>query len=112
MKQEIQAKVSTEKDVEYWKNVLYCLNVHLAKATLLDMHSKMLIHQLELLEKRKEELKPEIDKEVDDVKLPHNITNAEFGNADEELGLTNEIQLFTETATTQNNKYKNYNIYF
>ena len=44
MEQEIQAKVSTEEDVKYQKNVLYYLNVYLAKATLLDIHSKMLIH--------------------------------------------------------------------
>jgi len=32
------------------------LNVHFAKAQLLDMYSKMLAHQLQLLENRKNEL--------------------------------------------------------
>lgn len=137
MKQEIITKLSKSSghdddisiDANYWQEVLHHLNVHLAKAKLLDMHSKMLVHQLELLERRKEELallttnndnqiddttiKEEKDETITTPELPQGITDPEYGNLDEELGLANEIELnddniSTNQITTNNNKKPRY----
>ena len=116
MKDEVLAKLSSNNndittDVEYWKNVLNSLNVHLAKAQLLDMHSKMLVHQLELLEKRKKEFKSSDvpEKQEENVNLPQGITSPEFGNEVEDLGLTNEIQLTTPKEDTNHKKPRYFN---
>ena len=68
MKDEVEAKLRTSAagaaygtdggiiDRDYWTTVLNQLNVHLAKMDLSELHSKMLVRQLENLEQRKEEL--------------------------------------------------------
>ena len=43
-------------DREYWQTVLGQLDVHLAKKTLSEIHSKMLVRQLERLEQKRKEL--------------------------------------------------------
>merc|ERR1711862_180241 len=109
MKQEVIDKLSPKNnndnivDTDYWQTVLQHLNVYIAKAQLNDMHSKMLVHQLEILEKRREEelalMKSSkkdsnkddntyaLDKELDtqekqqqQQQLPQGITNPNFGN--------------------------------
>ena len=94
-------------DMPYWQGVLDELLVHLAKMELSEIHSKMLVCQLEQLEKRKEELansKSSTDRDnVEDeaakaeeaaeaAAMPENVA-PDFGNLDEELGLTDEIEL-------------------
>lgn len=103
-------------DVNYWKCVLDQLVVHLAKIELSDMHSKMLVCQLEKLEKRKDELgrtssmrggnddvvDPSIQMNGDSEDdgeggngdaIPKNTDPEFFKNLEEELGLTNEFDL-------------------
>ena len=91
-------------DMPYWQTVLDELLVHLAKMELSEIHSKMLVCQLEQLEKRKEELgnTKTSNQEQDDAEQTEEEANAsavpdnvapDFGNLEEELGLTNEIEL-------------------
>jgi len=64
MKVEIQKKISSQnqnegglkEDTDYWRSVLHHLSVFQAKINLSEMHSKMLVRQLEKLEKRKDAL--------------------------------------------------------
>jgi hypothetical protein len=105
-------------DTEYWTLVLNQLLVHLAKLELSDIHSKMLVRQLEKLELRREELsrrqndveegggggmknKSNVDIDVEQQRdhaasaampLPTGI-EPDFGNLEEELGLDDEIDL-------------------
>lgn len=121
MKNEVQSKVQTcidaggrpvtdasgvIIDMPYWKCVLDELRVHLAKMELSEIHSKMLVSQLEKLEKRKEELasmpfsvdeqKEEAEAQADEkaynAMIPKDV-DADFGNLEEELGLTDELDL-------------------
>lgn len=109
--------VNDDEDQLYWRNVLEQLLVHLAKVDLSDMHSKMLICQLEKLERKKDEIgvasTGHEDKNVfsgsdgkDNEEYNVNSTktnnqdadkdkpiNPDFGNLEEELGLSNEIDL-------------------
>lgn len=68
MKVEIQKKLSAQHDpkegglmvdTDYWRSVLHHLSVFQAKLNLSEMHSKMLVRQLEKLEKRKDALAEE-----------------------------------------------------
>jgi len=103
-------------DVNYWNTVLDQLVVHLAKLELSDIHSRMLVCQLEKLERRKEELgnaapsdpsdqkgRPDDDGagegdngtaggEVGTAALPLGVA-PDFGNLEEELGLADEVDL-------------------
>jgi hypothetical protein len=104
-------------DTDYWTLVLNQLLVHLAKLELSDIHSKMLVRQLEKLELRREELsrrqndveeeggkknKSNVDIDVEQQRdhaasaamplLPTGI-EPDFGNLEEELGLDDEIDL-------------------
>jgi len=121
MKNEVQSKVQTcidaggrpvtdasgvIIDMPYWKSVLDELRVYLAKMELSEIHSKMLVSQLEKLEKRKEELasmphnadeeKEEAEAQADvkayNAMIPKDV-DADFGNLEEELGLTDELDL-------------------
>ena len=101
-------------DTEYWQTVLAQLDVHLAKMELSEIHSKMLVRQLEKLEAKREELSKkaaagEIVEEpnVNETKRSAQPSSAEqasalpvgiepdFGNLEEELGLDDEIDLHT-----------------
>ncbi|KAG7337703.1 cactin binding domain containing protein [Nitzschia inconspicua] len=112
MREEIETKLrspSSSADVDidrsYWITVLEQLKVHLAKMELSEMHSKMLVRQLEKLEQRKEELAEQqknqsANADQEDIQrqdasqsmVPLNV-DANFGNLEEELGLTDEIIL-------------------
>jgi len=104
-------------DRDYWKFVLEQLAVHVAKAELSDLHSKMLVRQLERLEKRKEELSAqpaqasENGETAEDEKmearnpaLPVNVAS-DFGDLEEELGLTGEVDLQSKKYNWQD-KYR------
>lgn len=106
-------------DTEYWQSVLHHLNVFRAKVDLSEMHSKMLVRQLEKLEKRKDALyeataakfnMPEetsastenaegatrngnADSNPESGMVPKELPN---GDLEEELGLNSEILLGTK----------------
>ena len=100
------------QDSDYWRTVLEQLVVHLAKMELSELHSKMLVCQLEKLEAKKAELskksaedKEEGGKEGDASggaenlqMVPKNVA-PDFGNLEEELGLTDEIDVHTQNYT-------------
>lgn len=118
MKEEIELKLmkansagwNVDTDCSYWNSVMEQLSVHLAKTDLTKLHSKMLVCQLEQLETRKELLskqqkdgtsssKNELGEEVElngdqthHVNVPANV-DANFGNLEEELGLSDEVIL-------------------
>jgi hypothetical protein len=102
-------------DTEYWTTVLNQLKVHMAKMELSEIHSKMLVRQLEKLEVKREELRKKsltgeaaTAKHEDDAKegastkyvnvaasampLPQGV-EPDFGNLEEELGLNDEFDL-------------------
>ena len=97
------------QDSDYWRTVLEQLVVHLAKMELSELHSKMLVCQLEKLEAKKAELskksaegKEEGGKEGDASggaenlqMVPKNVA-PDFGNLEEELGLTDEIDVHAQ----------------
>ena len=104
-------------DTDYWQTVLDQLEVHLAKMELSEIHSKMLVRQLEKLEAKREELSKKAasgETEAPDTKetkrsfelssaeqasaLPVGI-EPDFGNLEEELGLDDEIDLHTSQGT-------------
>lgn len=121
MREEIQAKIRSGAaadavggglaDSGYWGTVLGQLDVHLAKMVLSDLHSKMLVRQLEKLERRKDEL-AEASEEAKTVNtkeealeraegevaaasaaaVPKNV-DPDFGNLEEELGLASEVDV-------------------
>jgi len=119
MKQDIEQKlrggVSGDEngvvDTDYWQTVLHQLDVHLAKMELSEIHSKMLVKQLEKLEVKREELRKKaeagetVEDDVKDSSSPKKLSAAEmaaplpmgveedFGNIEEELGLDDEIDL-------------------
>ena len=96
-------------DVDYWQTVLDQLLVHVATRELSEVHSKMLVRQLERLEQKKQDLKAaeregkiaanddEGDKQVMETQ-PVGI-DAGYGDLEEELGLTDEIGLDNEDYT-------------
>jgi len=105
-------------DTDYWQIVLSQLNVHQAKEELSELHSQMLVQQLEKLEKRKDELSKvesnvenanHIDgqdslkntKTDDDTgnqsalsaaRVPVGVAH-DFGNLEESLGFSSEVAL-------------------
>ena len=126
MKQDIEEKLrggvsgdanGVVVDTDYWQTVLHQLEVHLAKLELSEIHSKMLVKQLEKLEVKREELhkKAEAGETVEDAEassspkklssaemaapLPDGV-EAEFGNVEEELGLDDEIDLNNGNSTS------------
>jgi hypothetical protein len=98
--------VDTDIDRSYWIEVYEQLTAHLAKMDLSELHSKMLVRQLEKLEQRKEELtkqhqqqsSTDDDQHVDQAQdtsqnvVPTNV-DTNFGNLEEELGLSDEVVL-------------------
>lgn len=133
MKEEIKRKVTkantdylsssdTTNDSSYWRAVMGQLSVHLAKNDLSKIHSKMLVRQLEQLECRKEVLSKEQnqvdsfenDNNEEDVgkmmdksskyMLPKNV-DENFGNLEEELGLSDEVALVNGQAYSWQDRY-------
>lgn len=123
MKEDVEAKVQKciagggrpvvdEKDgslidMPYWQEVLNSLIVHLAKMELSEIQSKMLVRQLEHLERKREELarakdlSKEDEREQNEAKveqgleaaaMPKNVTS-DFGNSEEELCHADEVDL-------------------
>lgn len=98
-------------DRDYWLFVKQQLRVHFAKTELSDLHSKMLVRQLEKLERRKEELAAGSTNDGDITRDSRetatrnanefgrvsdgvtDINNDELGDLEEELGLTTEHDL-------------------
>jgi hypothetical protein len=103
-------------DRKYWLSVAEQLTVCLAKAELSDLHSKMLVRQLEKLEKKKEELADQPADAEDnaaaqesstltkDPNMPKDVSPG-FGDLEEELGLTSEVGLTAGNYTWQD-KYR------
>lgn len=102
-------------DRNYWLFVQDQLMVHLAKSELSDLHSMMLVRQLERLEVRKDELATNPANEGDAVDgedaageqndarhmaPPQNVP-PEFGDLEEELGLDGEIELQSKSYSWQ-----------
>ena len=103
-------------DTDYWQTVLDQLEVHMAKVELSEIHSKMLVRQLEKLEAKREELRKKAisgdsttnnDADANSAfesgtaafsataapsTLPQGI-EPDFGNLEEELGLSDEVDL-------------------
>ena len=102
-----------EFDRDYWILVSEQLLVHLAKTELSELHSKMLVRQLERLEKRREELANKqaagdskrlpVEPEKNSA-LPENV-EPDFGNAEEELGHAGEVDVDCKTYSWQD-KYR------
>ena len=108
MKNDVEQKLQTIADskgvgdLDYWRTVLDQLQVHIAKMQLSDLHSKMLVRQLERVEKKKEELlaaeqagtvfAADAEDDGDVLGRPKDV-NAGFGDLEEELGLNDEIGL-------------------
>ncbi|CAB9505133.1 Conserved mid region of cactin [Seminavis robusta] len=105
------------RDRDYWKTVLEQLQVYLAKTELSEQHSKMLVCQLEKLEQKKSELSQQSSeaKKEDATEeqqknesagsmMPKNVAT-DFGNLEEELGLTDEIDMHAQSYSWQD-KYR------
>lgn len=108
------------EDRGYWMLVLDQLTVHLCKMELSELHSKMLVCQLEKLEQKKEELSKrssEAGAKKDDaagnndddgdnrrMAAPKNVA-PDFGDLEEELGLTDEIDVHAKGYSWQD-KYR------
>lgn len=104
MGSEIDAKLAKPDDgiidKPYWGQVKEQLTVHLAKMDLSEIHSKMLVRQLERLEQREEEMARQkaedkgerIEEEAPASIVPKNV-DADFGNREDELGETDEVEL-------------------
>ena len=121
MKEEVHAKLKTgagslDVDNNYWQTVADQLAVHLAKATLSEMHGKMLVRQLDRLDKKREELARQPEETEDDSKLapgeggdeepqPESAPPLEGGDLENELGLTSEVDVAANKAYSWQHKY-------
>ena len=120
----IEASTSTsDGDPEYWRSVLDQLIVLLSKMELSDLHSKMLVRQLEKLEQKKDELTRKQAESSENGEherqgastsehqheglsmVPKNVS-PDFGNLEEELGLTSEVDIGTGTMVPWHDKYR------
>lgn len=124
MKEEIRGKVrngDATNDPSYWNSVMGQLTVHLAKMDLSKLHSKMLVRQLEQLESRKEALSKEQKRSSGDEAgvrdenagnefaesrsmIPKNV-DENFGNLEEELGLSDEVALGSGQGYSWQDRY-------
>jgi len=133
MKEEIEGKVKkansqnwsdsgVANDSSYWRSVMEQLSVHLAKMNLSKLHSKMLVRQLEQLESRKEVLSKQ-QREAGSIRNDSNAENdedgkeqssgsiipmnvdANFGNLEEELGLSDEVALGNGASYSWQDRY-------
>lgn len=120
MKTEVENKLRTNAQVDfdrnYWLSVGEQLDVFLCKSFLSEEHSKMLVRQLERLEKRREELARARDSETrsdsqfderESEKADDSLDPQQFpeGDLEEELGLTSEIDLASKSYSWQD-KYR------
>eukprot|EP00934_Nitzschia_sp_Nitz4_P007765 Nitzschia sp. Nitz4//scaffold3_size479765//375093//376886//NITZ4_000158-RA/size479765-processed-gene-1.485-mRNA-1//1//CDS//3329550932//7755//frame0 len=113
MQEEINAKLAGKDggvdNRGYWLQVQSQLRVYLAKTDLADLHSKMLVRQVERLEKRKKEESQQDDepeqsqKEVASM-VPKNV-EPDFGNREDELGAADEVALSTTKAYSWQDRY-------
>ena len=101
-------------DQSYWELVAEQLDVHLAKLELADLHSKMLVRQLERLEKKRNDMAsmPEEDRKPAPRPDPSvSSTGADdgsdlpMGDLEEELGLADEVASGAVTYSWQD-KYR------
>ena len=130
MKEEIQQKLAkatgsdwngsgVDTDRAYWSSVMDQLSVHLAKMDLSKLHSKMLVCQLEQLESRKEALSKQAIASTNDQNndedglqkdqtsksmVPANV-DENFGNLEEELGLSDEVALVNGEGYSWQDRY-------
>lgn len=118
MSAEIDAKLAKPDggavDKSYWLQVKEQLIVHLAKMDLSELHSKMLVRQLERLEQRKEEIAKQraegkeepTDNEEDATRalVPTNVS-ADFGNAENELGEADEVAVDSGKTYSWQDRY-------
>ena len=111
LKKEIESKIrngGAGVDTDYWYSVLEQLDVYQAKASLSEIHSTMLLRQLDKLEKRRAELgsqqhlkqkenekKPSADDDDETEQKVDSLSSVKFpeGNLDEALGLSDEVDL-------------------
>jgi hypothetical protein len=113
-----------EFDRNYWKFVLEQLQVYISKMELSELHAKMLVRQLEKLEKKRDELAREPkarekagteevggadepsqrQEEEKNPALPENL-DANFGDLEEELGLADEMGVQAKNYSWQD-KYR------
>jgi hypothetical protein len=134
MKEQIEAKIErhagrgrfvddngNDFDQAYWKTVVDQLHVHLAKKELSDLHSKMLVRQLEKLESMRDELanqqqnhrdlyhhnhntNQDEDRQRGETNHPHEQSvsrtsefDPDLGDLEEELGLTDQVDLHAQS---------------
>ncbi|GAX21009.1 hypothetical protein FisN_1Lu323 [Fistulifera solaris] len=121
MKTEVENRLSSSKkadfDRKYWLSVAEQLDVFLCKSFLSEEHSKMLVRQLERLEKRREELarirdtgasrEDEQAEEREVTMADNSLDPIQFsqGDLEEELGLSDEFDLAGKSYSWQD-KYR------
>lgn len=106
MREEVTSKLQDNEhdmdfDRSYWRLVRDQLEVHISKMILADIHARMLVSQLEKLEKRKEELAKNPEKQVEQRlsvdEEPTSVNSQPLGDVDkdleQELGLADEVEL-------------------
>jgi hypothetical protein len=100
-------------DKTYWRLVKEQLLVHQSKMILSELHSKMLVRQLERLEQRKEELarkqregeaEPPTEDDVQPSSIPKNV-DPDFGNREDEIGESDEVQLDSTKQYSWQDRY-------
>jgi hypothetical protein len=105
----MKAATGDTVDVHYWQTVLSQLDVYLAKKELSNLHEKMLVRQLERLEKKKEELKAakargeikeDAEQEEERSMVPTNV-DPHVGDLENELGLDDEIDVQASSYSWQ-----------
>jgi hypothetical protein len=105
----MKAATGDTVDVHYWQTVLSQLDVYLAKKELSNLHEKMLVRQLERLEKKKEELKAakargeikeDTEQEEERTMVPKNV-DPHVGDLENELGLDDEIDVQASSYSWQ-----------
>jgi len=116
MGEEIDAKLAKPHDgiidKPYWRQVKEQLNVHLSKIDLSELHSKMLVRQIERLEQRKHELAQQKKDGKDEPAgepnqpsmVPANVS-PDFGNREDELGETDEVALDASKGYSWQDRY-------
>lgn len=117
MGEEIDIKLAKPNDESidknYWRLVKEQLMVHQSKMILSELHSKMLVRQLERLEQRKEELarreregESEFskDEDIQASSVPKNV-DPDFGNTEDELDESEEVQLDSTKQYSWQDRY-------
>ena len=113
LKVEILSKIeerSAGVDTDYWYSVLKQLGVHQARATLSEIHSIMLLRQLDKIEDRKKDMKNRKPKNVDSEENSKEVSLANGnelpeGAQDNTLNVEDEVDLGQKTYKW-NDKYR------